>query len=832
MGLKNLFDVDKKYLAKYDKEAEEIIALSDKFKALSDEELRNKTQDFKKALEDGKSFDDIKIEAFAVCREACTRAVGLTPFKVQLMGGLALLDFNIAEMKTGEGKTLTAALPAYTLALKGEGVHIVTVNEYLAERDAQNIGQIFEFLGLSVGLNLNQMPSNLKREAYAADITYTTNSELGFDYLRDNMVNSKDARVQRPLAYAIIDEVDSILIDEARTPLIISGGEKHNHDLYTKVDAVVKALEEGRDYEVNLKDKLVTLTNDGIDYIEKGLNLNNLYNVKNSIVAHAVNNALKANYAMHKDMDYVVADDKIKIVDGFTGRILEGRAYSDGLHQAIEAKEHVTINPETVTQATITYQNFFRLYKGVAGMTGTAKTEEDEFQKTYDMDVVCIPTNVPVVRVDQEDVIFKNKGEKYDMMLKLIKERHEVGQPILIGTVAVETSEELSKLLGEARIPHRVLNAKQNESEAEIIAEAGQKGAVTIATNMAGRGTDIKISDDVKALKPFTSKLTDKEVDPSGLLIIGTERHEARRIDNQLRGRSGRQGDNGESIFFVSFDDDLLRRFIPASKRRVIDMLPDGEVVQNKTITTIIEQAQKQVESVNYQSRKQTLKYDDVIREQREQVYGQRNYIMENSELIEDARGIIEDYVDTIVTAYKQQDDMEGLQEIVHENIANKSMTYEGDDIKANIIKLANDELDAKIEEHGEEVVNTFLKAVMLNAFDRAWINHLDEMQRLRESIGLRGYGQVDPLLEYQKESRIAYEDLINQIEAEIVRAICKGRIHTVEERETIMNRLAQELEENAKENGNDSEIDFSKVGRNEPCPCGSGKKFKKCHGK
>lgn len=795
MILKSLFDEDKKYLARYEQEADKIMDLASKYEKLSDDELKAKTEEFKKQLKDGKTIEDIKFDAFAVCREACTRSVGLTPFKVQIMGGLALLDFNIAEMKTGEGKTLTAALPAYTLALLGEGVHIVTVNEYLAARDAENIGRIFEFLGLTVGLNLNQMGNQAKRDAYNADITYTTNSEVGFDYLRDNMVSTVEARVQRPLAYAIIDEVDSILIDEARTPLIISGGEKHKHDLYTKVDAVVKGLKEERDYKVDLKDKIVTLTNHGMDLVEKGLNLKNLYNVKNSIVAHVVNNALKANFAMHKDVDYVVQDGKIKIVDGFTGRILEGRAYSDGLHQAIEAKEHVIINRETVTQATVTYQNFFRLYKGIAGMTGTAKTEEDEFQKTYKMDVICIPTNVPVVRIDRDDVIFKLKKDKYDMMLDLIKERHEHGQPILIGTVAVETSEEISKLLKKAKVPHRVLNAKQNEAEAEIIAEAGEKGAVTIATNMAGRGTDIKISDEVKELKPFTSKISGEEVDPAGLLIVGTERHESRRIDNQLRGRSGRQGDKGGSIFFVSFEDDLLRRFVPDMRSRIVRALPDGEAISLPIASKLIENAQMQVESVNYQSRKHTLKYDDVIREQREQIYAQRNYVMEHEELIKDARNVMDDYIHNVTLAYLEAKDEEGLQQLVEEHIANKSMTYDSDDIEKNIKKLAQDQLDKKIDEYGEEIVNAFLKAVMLSCFDRAWINHLDEMQHLRESIGLRGYGQVDPLLEYQKESRRTYEDMILHIEEEITHAICKGRIQVATNRESLVEKLESQVD-------------------------------------
>lgn len=803
MSLINIFDADKKYLKRYEHEAQKIMDLAPVYAKLSDEELRAKTDEFKAELKNGKTIEDIKYDAFAVCCEACTRSVGLTPFKVQIMGGLALLDFNIAEMKTGEGKTLTAALPAYTLALLGEGVHIITVNEYLASRDANDIGRVFRFLGLTVGLNLNQMSNEKKREAYNADITYSENSEVGFDYLRDNMVNSTEARVQRPLAYAIIDEVDSILIDEARTPLIISGGEKHGHDLYAKADAVVKGLKADRDYTINLEDRLVTLTNHGIDLVEKGLNIKNLFNVKNSVIAHVVNNALKANYAMEKDFDYVVHDGKIKIVDAFTGRIMEGRNYSDGLHQAIEAKEHVTINHETVTQASITYQNFFRLYKGIAGMTGTAKTEEEEFQKTYHMDVVCIPTNVPVVRIDRDDVIFKHKKDKYKLMLEVIKERHAHGQPILIGTVAVETSEELSRLLKQAKIPHRVLNAKQNEAEAEIVAQAGKKGAVTIATNMAGRGTDIKLSDEVKNLKPFTSKITGEEVDPSGLLIIGTERHESRRIDNQLRGRSGRQGDHGESIFFVSFDDDLLRRFVTGNKRALIDALADDEPVSMKPITSLIQKAQQKVESRNYQSRNYTLKYDDVIREQRERIYDQRNYILEHDELIKDARNIIDDFIHTISSHYLAAKDIEGLQAVVDEDISNKSITYDGQDIEANIKKLAMEQLDKKIEDYGEDVVNAFLKAVMLAAFDRAWIKHLDDMTCLRESIGLRGYGQVDPLLEFQKEARITYEDMINHIEQEITHSICKGRIHVANERASLTHKLEEELN---KQNASDDQ--------------------------
>ena len=823
--MKKLFNEEKKFLDIYSKKAKEVMALESTMQGLSDEQLKAKTQEFKERIEKGATKDEISVEAFAVLREAAYRSIGLKLFEVQIIGGFALLDFNIAEMKTGEGKTLTAAQPAYVLALFNKGIHIVTVNEYLAERDAENIGRIFKFLGLTVGLNLNEMSFEAKKEAYDADITYTTNSELGFDYLRDNMVVNKNMRVQRPLAYAIIDEVDSILIDESRTPLIISGSEIEVNNLYRQADNVAKALKENEHYEVHLKEKQVTLTDKGIDFVENALNLNNLYNVKNSPVAHAINNALKANYAMHKDVDYVVSHDEVKIVDQFTGRILEGRAYTDGLHQAIEAKENVTLKKETITQATITYQNFFRLYEGLAGMTGTAKTEEEEFQKTYKMDVISIPTNEPVRRIDKNDVVFKNKEAKYKYMLDLIKERHELNQPILIGTVAVETSEEISKILKKAGLKHQVLNAKQNEREAEIIAEAGQPGTITIATNMAGRGTDIQLAPSVKDMPKFMSKITNQEEDPSGLLIVGTERHESRRIDNQLRGRSGRQGDKGESIFFVSFDDDLLRRYIPVTKNKIINALPDDEPISDKLVSKLIENAQKQVESVNYDVRKNVLKYDDVIREQREIIYNQRNYVMDTEDIIPDCEKLIDNYCDSLVDSYLANDDVETLKEVVYENISNKDIFYDGDDVKANVKKLAHAEFDKKLEEYDYDVVNNFCKMVLLRCFDRGWIKHIDEMQKLRESIFLRSYGQVDPLLEYQKEGRITYEAMINDVEANIVHELCKGRILVINERETLMEKL-EEIVEERKEN-----TDFDNVGRNDECPCGSGKKFKNCHG-
>ncbi len=757
----------------------------------------------------------------------------MTPFKVQLIGACALLEGNIAEMKTGEGKTLTSTLPIYTLALLNKGVHLVTVNEYLAHRDSTEMGAIYNFLGLTVGLNIRDLTVTEKQAAYNADITYTTNSELGFDYLRDNMVMTREERVQRGLINAVIDEVDSILVDESRTPLIISGSEKKTHNMYVQVDALVKSLKEDSDYKISLKDKTCHLLPHGIDRVENAFSLENMFDVINSQVTHAINQSLKANFCMHKDIDYVVADDKIVIVDQFTGRTMEGRAYSDGLHQAIETKESTTTQKETKTMATITYQNFFRLYDVLSGMTGTAKTEEDEFQKTYNMDVVSIPTNVPVIRKDITDHIFMNNSIKYKFMMNLIIERHNVGQPILIGTVAIETSEVIAELLTRSKIPHQVLNAKHHESEAEIIAKAGNYGVVTIATNMAGRGTDIKLSKEVKSILPFESEITGEEERGDGLLIVGTERHDSRRIDNQLRGRSGRQGDFGESIFFISFEDDLLKRYAGEKVRGMLEKLAvDDEPLKNKMLTKRVAASQKQVESINYDIRKTLLKYDDVLREQREIIYSQRDFVIDATNLIQETNEILNRLLTSVVGYHLELDDVEGLKEFVVRNVSNKDIDFVGTDYLENTLKIAHEEFDKKIEQHGEELITKYCKSVILKVLDEAWIIHIDEMQTLRESIGLRSYGQIDPLQEYQKEGRRMFEDMIDNVEREIVKYILKGRIQTKQEAEAIMNKLHyahQKSETNRKETVVIKSKD--KVGRNDECPCGSGKKYKNCCG-
>lgn len=840
---RRLFDIEKEYLKKYDEIARKVLALEEKYMALSDSELQAKTDEFVALLEEGKTIHDIQIEAFATAREAASRVLKMRPFHVQVMGACALLDGNIAEMKTGEGKTLTATMPVYLLSLKNEGVHVVTVNEYLASRDAEEMGEVYRFLNRTVGLNVRELSPSEKREAYACDITYTTNSELGFDYLRDNMVMKNEDRTQRGLKNVIIDEVDSILIDEARTPLIISGQPKETHQMYMQVDAMVKNLKEATnaeteeingDFTVLAKDKTAHLTPRGIDIVERTFGIANLYDVQNSRLAHAVNQSLKANYTMHKDFDYTVIDSKVVIIDQFTGRTMEGRAYSDGLHQAIEAKEHVPIQKETKTMATITYQNFFRLYELRSGMTGTAKTDEEEFQETYDMDVVRIPTNVPVIRQDLEDTIFTTKKAKYDYMMKIIKERHDAGQPILIGTVAVETSEEISQLLTKLNIKHQVLNAKHHEREAEIVADAGKLGAVTVATNMAGRGTDIKLAQEVLKLRSFKSTVTEEEVNPKGLMIVGTERHESRRIDNQLRGRSGRQGDPGCSAFFVSFEDDLLRRYGGEKAIKLLSTLgAEDQAIKHKWLTKRVEAAQKEVESVNYEIRKNLLKYDDVLREQREIMYEQRDYIIDSENLLDECRTIITRYIETFVNYHLKLDDVDGLKQEFNRNISNKSLEYNGDDYLANALEIALGEFDAKVSTHGEELISELAKSVIMKVLDEAWIDHIDAMHDLRESIGLRGYGQVDPLQEYQKEGRSMFEDMIDEVEKEIVKILSKGRIQSQAEREAMIKKMEQQHKNivGQKVETVNKKQDTPKVGRNEMCPCGSGKKYKNCCG-
>lgn len=838
--IKQLFDIDKKYLKKYSALAQDVMALEAEYRELSNKQLQDKTPEFIERLANKETIDDIKVEAFATIREAAYRVTGMLAFEVQIIGGLSLLDSNIAEMKTGEGKTLTSTLPVYTLALKKQGVHVVTVNDYLAARDAEEMGKIFSFLGLTTGLNYRELTVEEKKAAYNADITYTTNSELGFDYLRDNMVMTREARVQRGLCNAIVDEVDSILIDEARTPLIISGSEKKSHNMYRNVDALVKTFKLDTDYRVNIRDKAAILSDSGIEKIEHAFGLSNLYDVENSAIAHAVNQALRANAIMEKDIDYVVRDNKVVIVDQFTGRTMEGRVYSDGLHQAIEAKENVETQKETKTMATITYQNFFRLYDILSGMTGTAKTEEEEFQKTYGMDVIQIPTNKPIIRRDNEDVIFVGKKAKMNYMLKLIKERHELGQPILIGTVAIESSEEIAEFLRAQGIKHQVLNAKHHEQEAEIIANAGKKGAVTIATNMAGRGTDIKLDESIKDLGTYKSEVTNREENIGGLLIIGTERHESRRIDDQLRGRSGRQGDAGESFFFVSFEDDLLRRYMNKAAKQILSTIDaTDQAISLKLLTKQVASSQKNVESVNYDIRKNVLKYDDVMREQREVMYEQRDFVIDSENIVDDARKLILDYCESLVNYYTERNQVESLNDIVNTNLVSESFLHtegrikldlEGD-LTKQIKEIAMAEFDRKVLNHGEEVMHEFCKTVLIKVIDEAWIAHIDDMQVLRESIGLRGYGQIDPLHEYQRDGRQMFSDMIDTVEAEAVKYILKGELQSRAQREAMMSKLRSQHDQTVVKRKETVVNDKPKVGPNELCPCGSGKKYKKCHG-
>ncbi len=834
--LNKIFDQDKKYLKEYSDIADAVIKLEEEYSKLSDKQLKDKTKGFIKELEEGKTVEDIKIEAFATVREASKRAVGLFPFRVQLIGAAALSDGNIAEMKTGEGKTLTAAMPSYLYALEKRGVHVITVNEYLAERDSKDIGRIHEFLGLTVGLIKREMNFEEKKAAYQADITYVTNSELGFDYLRDNMAFSKEQRVIRELHYGLVDEVDSILIDEARTPLIISGQEKKTHTLYHQVDTIVKTLKEDIDYTVNLKDKVAHIQPNGINKIEKALKIDNLFDLENSQATHAINQSLKANYCMEKDVDYVVSNDAVVIVDQFTGRTMEGRVFSDGLHQAIEAKENVRTQKETRTLATITYQNFFRIYDVLSGMTGTAKTEEEEIQKIYDMDVIVIPTNKPVIRKDRNDLIFKTNRVKYAHMLELIKERHKVGQPILIGTVAIETSEEISNLLKGAGIKHNILNAKHHMQEAQIIENAGEKNAITIATNMAGRGTDIKLSEEVRALEKYNSELLEEEIDPAGLLVIGTERHDSRRIDNQLRGRSGRQGDNGESVFYVSFEDSLSKRYLPDNFRKVLQNLgKDDEILVSSSITNQIQKLQKRVESINFDIRQNVLKYDDVLREQRELMYSQRDEIIFNENSLELAKDIIDSYVEEKIAPLQEADLRDEIESLVNRNIAKTEfkLTPKREPLW-QVKNLIKKQIEDNVEEHGQELMDIFAKTVMIKIIDSGWVNHIDEMQILREGIGLRGYGQIDPLQEYQKEGRRMFDELMISIEEEIVKYMLKGTIRSNKEAENSMTNLKAE---HSKATGGSNAkskpiVKEHKLGRNDECYCGSGKKYKNCHGK
>lgn len=788
--LRQLVENDKRELRRLGKLADKVIALESQMAALEDADFPVKTEEYKARYAKGESLDSLLPEAFALVREGAKRVLGLFPYKVQIMGGVTLHDGNIAEMRTGEGKTLTATMPVYLNALSGDGVHVVTVNEYLATRDAREMGELYNFLGLTVGLNLTGMSSEEKRAAYAADITYSTNSELGFDYLRDNMVVYKSQMVQRPLNYAVVDETDSILIDEARTPLIISGQAEKSTVLYQRADMFVKGLKEEEDYTIDLTSKTISLTDEGINKAEQTFRLPNLYDVDNSALVHHIDQALRANYIMLRDIDYVVDEGKVKIVDGFTGRIMEGRRYSDGLHQAIEAKEGVEVENESKTMATITYQNYFRMYRKLSGMTGTAKTEEEEFREIYNMNVIAIPTNRPIQRIDGHDLIYPSLRSKFRAVVKDIKQRHEVGQPILVGTVAVETSELLSNLLRAEGIPHEVLNAKNHFKEAEIIMSAGQRGAVTIATNMAGRGTDIKLGKGVKEL--------------GGLCVIGTERHESRRIDNQLRGRSGRQGDPGATQFYLSLEDDLMKRFGGEKMQAIWERLnltdeEDDNFIQSKMLTKQVESSQKRVEGNNYDTRKSVLEYDEVMREQREIIYSQRLQIINEEKSLEKVtKGMIRRTIHRVVESHtlteQKEWNLEGIVDFAHNSICapdelsisdleGKSAT----EIEGILNEKAMEIYKEKQEQlNGDNQMLEFEKVVILRVVDRKWTDHIDDMDQLRQSVGLRGYAQIDPLTEYQTEGYERFQQMIAAIDYDVTRILMKSQIRQNLQREQV----------------------------------------------
>ncbi|WP_143414956.1 preprotein translocase subunit SecA [Geobacillus sp. E263] len=831
--LKKVFDPNKRQLSRLEKIADQVDTLGPEMAKLSDEQLRQKTEEFKARYQQGESLDDLLVEAFAVVREGAKRVLGLYPYKVQIMGGIVLHEGNIAEMKTGEGKTLTATMPVYLNALTGKGVHVVTVNEYLATRDATEMGKLYEFLGLTIGLNLSGMSREEKQAAYNADITYGTNNEFGFDYLRDNMVLYKEHIVQRPLHYAIIDEVDSILIDEARTPLIISGTAQKSTALYIQANAFVRTLKKDVDYTYDEKTKSVQLTEEGITKAEKAFGIDNLFDLKHVTLNHHINLALRAHVTMHRDVDYVVEDGKVVIVDQFTGRLMRGRRYSDGLHQAIEAKEGLEIQNESMTLATITFQNYFRMYEKLAGMTGTAKTEEEEFRNIYNMQVVVIPTNKPVIREDRPDLIFRTMEGKFRAVVEDIAQRHAKGQPVLVGTVSIETSELLSNMLKKRGIPHNVLNAKNHAKEAEIIAQAGQKGAVTIATNMAGRGTDIKLGEGVKEL--------------GGLAVIGTERHESRRIDNQLRGRAGRQGDPGVSQFYLSLEDELMRRFGSESLMSMMDRLgmDDSQPIQSKMVTKAVESAQKRVEGNNFDARKQLLQYDDVLREQREIIYRQRYEVLDSDNL----RGIIEkmiqSVIERVVNAHTPKEELPeewNLKGII--DYVNANLLPEGDvtvnDLRGKepeeMIELIWEKVKARYDEKEQQIppeqMREFERVIVLRAVDMKWMDHIDAMEQLRQGIHLRAYGQIDPLREYQMEGYAMFENMIASIEEEVAKYIMKAEIHSNLERQEVAKGEAVHPKEGEGEVKRKPYRKAVRIGRNDPCICGSGKKYKHCCGK
>ena len=831
--LKTIIENDKGELRRLEKMADKVLKYEDEMAALTDEQLQAKTEEFKQRYQNGETLDQLLYEAFAVVREGAKRVLGLFPYKVQVMGGIVLHHGDVPEMRTGEGKTLTATMPVYLNALAGQGVHVVTVNEYLTERDATEMGELYSWLGLSVGINLAAKSPMEKKEAYLCDITYSTNSEIGFDYLRDNMVVRAENMVQRPLNYALVDEVDSILIDEARTPLIVSGANAvETSQLYHMADYFVKSLDK-EDYIIDIQSKTIGLSDSGIDKAEDYFKLENLYDIENVALTHFIDNALRANYIMTLDIDYVVSEEQeILIVDQFTGRTMEGRRYSDGLHQAIEAKEGVPIQDETKTSASITYQNLFRMYKKLAGMTGTGKTEEEEFREIYNIRVIPIPTNRPIQRIDHSDLLYASIDAKFKAVVEDVKARYQKGQPVLVGTVAVETSDFLSKKLVAAGIPHEVLNAKNHYKEAQIIMNAGQRGAVTIATNMAGRGTDIKLGEGVREL--------------GGLCVIGTERHESRRIDNQLRGRSGRQGDPGESQFYLSLEDDLMKRFGSERLKGVFERLNmSDEAIESRMLTRQVEAAQKRVEGNNYDTRKQVLQYDDVMREQREIIYAQRHdVITADRDLAPEIHAMIKRTINRIVDNHARAKQEEKLEAILNfakynllpeDSISLEDLTGLSDQaIKDELYKRALEVYDSQVAKlRDEEAVKEFQKVLILRVVDSKWTDHIDALDQLRNAVGLRGYAQNNPVVEYQAEGFRMFNDMIGSIEFDVTRLMMKAQIHE-QERPQAERHISTTATRNiaAKQTNLPDDLDLSQVKRNDLCPCGSGKKFKNCHGK
>ena len=831
--LKSIIENDKGEIRRLEKMADKVLKYEDEMAVLTDEQLQAKTEEFKQRYQNGETLDQLLYEAFAVVREGAKRVLGLFPYKVQVMGGIVLHHGDVPEMRTGEGKTLTATMPVYLNALSGKGVHVVTVNEYLSERDATEMGELYSWLGLSVGINLAAKSPMEKKEAYECDITYSTNSEIGFDYLRDNMVVRAENMVQRPLNYALVDEVDSILIDEARTPLIVSGANAvETSQLYHMADHFVKSLGKD-DYIIDIQSKTIGLSDSGIDKAESYFNLSNLYDIENVALTHFIDNALRANYIMLLDIDYVVSEEQeILIVDQFTGRTMEGRRYSDGLHQAIEAKEGVPIQDETKTSASITYQNLFRMYKKLSGMTGTGKTEEEEFREIYNIRVIPIPTNRPVQRIDHPDVLYASLEAKFKAVVEDVKARYQKGQPVLVGTVAVETSDYISKKLVAAGVPHEVLNAKNHYKEAQIIMNAGQRGAVTIATNMAGRGTDIKLGEGVREL--------------GGLCVIGTERHESRRIDNQLRGRSGRQGDPGESQFYLSLEDDLMKRFGSERLKGVFERLNmSDEAIKSRMLTRQVEAAQKRVEGNNYDTRKQVLQYDDVMREQREIIYSQRyDVITADRDLAPEIHAMIKRTINRVVDNHaraKQDEKLEAILNFARYNLLPEDSISLSDleglsdqAIKDELYQRALKVYDSQVAKlRDEEAVKEFQKVLILRVVDNKWTDHIDALDQLRNAVGLRGYAQNNPVVEYQAEGFRMFNDMIGSIEFDVTRLMMKAQIHE-QERPQAERHISTTAARNiaAQQTELPADLDLSQVKRNDLCPCGSGKKFKNCHGK